>query len=774
MKFQALKHDFLAYLEKILQSSGDNAQLAKLRNGEISIFMYADEFKEYLNEKTDNASIFSKSLSEVLSMDFSSDQFISNDSTAETDALISDTDNLFIGLVNELLGQDEVKNIIDTDKSNNIDNSEITKFLSSISSYDGDDNMLSFNDILSAGQDINDKSFFTKDYSLDFLNDINMEFSKEHMSVIGKLFDEDSDGVLSDTEKNKAIEFLSTLDNNEGLSNNDLNILTEYINIFSKMGLSPEDIVKEIKGLDGNKEKLTTDDFNILAELLSSKQEAAQEGIYPNSVMESSGSGSITGGSRGQYAPAVTQKNVNNMSIEDLEKESESAKANVEKSRESYLSYLKEIDSELAEKMENTQTNIENTKSEIDTANNKLVEYTQVLNDNKEKLQNAQNRVSEIDGSIAELRSLLNDPEVDKGNIRAQITELENEKNTLNNETIPGLEETITETEEKINKLNNEIIPQLESELAEYETEYAGYEQEAANLAISNPDLQTALEDYNNAIEYQNKVEQVLQLRKADREREENSDRPALDEAPKDYRGSNGYDFDNMPMTYTLDGEEYHCIGFEGYDLDGNGEIDFKPDSWEEVQRYFANGGVANIGKFGSMQCHNYSDILGQFVLGDANMEFVQALYNETNDNTYGDVDTAGKLATQREWNPRRFAQCKASDRDAERAIIENELQNGRPALVSVPTSQGQHWAVAVGISDDGDILIWDSYNGSMKKLGRSSNNDKNDLHRNLATGNGVMVYCQNYSYSYSGSAYIDYWNYVENSPQYVLENGYR
>ena len=54
MKFQALKHDFLAYLEKILQSSGDNAQLAKLRNGEISIFMYADEFKEYLNEKTDN------------------------------------------------------------------------------------------------------------------------------------------------------------------------------------------------------------------------------------------------------------------------------------------------------------------------------------------------------------------------------------------------------------------------------------------------------------------------------------------------------------------------------------------------------------------------------------------------------------------------------------------------------------------------------------------------------------------------------------------------
>ena len=74
MKFQALKLDFLAYLEKILQNSGDSAKLAELKNGEISIFMYADEFKEYLNEKTDNVSIFSKSLSEVLSMDFSSDQ----------------------------------------------------------------------------------------------------------------------------------------------------------------------------------------------------------------------------------------------------------------------------------------------------------------------------------------------------------------------------------------------------------------------------------------------------------------------------------------------------------------------------------------------------------------------------------------------------------------------------------------------------------------------------------------------------------------------------
>ena len=120
----------------------------------------------------------------------------------------------------------------------------------------------------------------------------------------------------------------------------------------------------------------------------------------------------------------------------------------------------------------------------------------------------------------------------------------------------------------------------------------------------------------------------------------------------------------------------------------------------------------------------------------------------------------------QSEYNSRDFAQCKAKDRDAERAIIENELQNGRPCLVSVPYVGGTHWVTAIGLSDDGDILIWDSYDGSIKKLGCSSNDDKEKLHRNMATGNGVMVFCDGYSFQYATAKHIDYWEMI-NNPKY-------
>ena len=242
--------------------------------------------------------------------------------------------------------------------------------------------------------------------------------------------------------------------------------------------------------------------------------------------------------------------------------------------------------------------------------------------------------------------------------------------------------------------------------------------------------------------------------------------------APKDYRGFDGINYDNLPMTYTLDGETYHLVGFESYDLDGDGQIDFKPESWEDVVTYFKNGGVRNLGKFGNRQCHNYSDILGQFILGVAHPEFVQELLNETNDPNYGDKDRAGYMGTSSDWNPRNFAMCAAKDRDEEHAIIENELQNGRPCVVRVDS--GSHYVLAVGMSEDGDILIWDSYDGVLEKLARSSNDDSNTNGRKLDPNRGVNVYCEGYEYEYGTAEAFDYWSYVGGTPEYVLEHGYK
>lgn len=271
--------------------------------------------------------------------------------------------------------------------------------------------------------------------------------------------------------------------------------------------------------------------------------------------------------------------------------------------------------------------------------------------------------------------------------------------------------------------------------------------------------------------QYLKEVTAVLTRRRTDQIKDGESVKLNKGDAPKDYSKHSSFCYDNLPMTYELDGKIYHCVGFEGYDMDSDGEIDFKPNSWEEVQRYFVNGGVRNLGKFGNMQSHNYSEMLGQFVLGVAHQDFVQALYDETNKSGFGDKDLAGDMGRQSEWNSRNFVKCSAKDRDAERAIIENELQNGRPCVIRVDGYS--HYVAAVGISEDGDILIWDSYEGAMEKLARSSNDDNNDSGRKLVKTDGVNVYCEGYSYQYSTAAVIDYWSYVGNSTEYALKNGY-
>ena len=774
MNFNALKLDFITYLK---EKYGIEESESNLIDGNISIFSYQKDFEEFIKDKKGVLpSIFSIDVSELESLDFNNGQFFD-----ETREISKEENDITLGLLNDLIQQEEYFDEIDSDANSNIDKSEAIDFLLKMGQNNNNPNEISIENIFSKNtQDKTSKNIF-----LDFGDDYNKIFSSQEYDTLNTIFDTDNDGIISEEENKNAISLLSILDGNENdFSTNDLSIIKEYISGLSNSDLSAEDIKKNIWGFDGDINELSKKDFEELIKNINnigiaSIAEAIQEGIKTNTVMEANNAGTNPNTSSGPSgnsvsSPAYTEKNINNMSIKELESELETAKQETENAENVYLSELEKVDKELSNKIKENKESISSKEEELNNANTQLSELNTKIENDTTKLESAKSRIGDIDSNISELKQLLNNPEYNKTEIEAKISELIAEKNELNNQTIPSLEENIENNKEKVSNLSNNVIPQLELEIQDLNKEAQTYETELNNLAASNEGLKTQLENYNNALEYVESIERILQSKKLSQEKAQDLDMPENSEAPKDYSNLEEYTFKNLPLSYNLDGQEYHCVNIAGYDTNGDGEIDFKPDSWEELQRYFLNGGVANIGKFGSMQCHNYSDILGQFVLGDANLEFVQALYNETNDPNYGNIDKAGELAKSREWNPRRFAQCKAADRDAERAIIENELQNGRPCLVSVPYTGGQHYAVAVGISDNGDILIWDSYNCSMEKLGKSSNSDSNKLHRNLATGNGVMVYCEGYSYQYSSAKLIDYWSYVDNSPEYVLENGYK
>lgn len=640
--------------------------------------------------------------------------------------------------------------------------------------------------------------------SFNFLQGVSYNLSDDDFQMMSTLFDTNTDGILSDDEKNSAKSLLSSLDGEKNdLSTADLNSFQKYITSLNKAGLSEEDIVKRIKGLDGNENELSSKDFDVLKQSL-------ETGIQPNSVMEAAGAGNIdsSSSSGGLHQAASAEKAVDNMSIEDLEKELETSKAATEQANQAYMQELKNQNSELAGKLETVNGNIESTQGELDTANTNLANYNSELSGYntslsgyKSDMSNAESRVSQIGGNISSLSSskkALEDsknsansgteegskPDIDVGAINSQIEAinsqietLEAEKKTLEEQTIPGLQKSIDETQGKIdetqgkiNELNSTTIPGLQKKLEDYTTESTKIQEEIDALAQSNPDLQAKLDAYNKALQYQNTVESTLEKRKADKAKAEKSDVPSVDEGPRDYSDKSIADSPNLPLTYTLGDKEYHCVGFQGCDTDGDGKVDFKPDSWEEAQRYLLNAGLTNTGKYGSMQCHNYSNVLVDLVMGTANTDISSAVVKETEDPNFGNSDTAGLYGSQGAYNPRDCVQCKAKDRDEERAIIENELKNGRPCLVSVPWSGGCHWVVAVGMSDDGDILIWDSYNGSMQKLGRTSNSDNTSEHRNMATGNGIMVLAKGYSYQYGTHGYVDYWSdVVGQTPEYTI-----
>lgn len=718
-----------------------------------SVFtQYSDEFKEYIHEtfgsKYDSLFTQGFQISDLKEIELVNGNFQKNNENKDNDEM-----DLFVEILNELSHDNGFVEALDTDFNGDITQDEYLSYLDTMTE-DGEqiEGVKLLENFANNATGVKRASEEEITESKTFLNSFNTsrrKISNEDMALYLKIFDRDGDGALSDEEKDAVNQCVNILKNDENNQKNPLSAIKNYVDTLKeKPEYNDENLLNFIKGLDGNAEDFSVNDLLKLSEY-------AIANIMPNEILEAqdelSAQNSPAGsGGNAPFNPAMKQKNIDNMSIEDLENELKNAQENIKTAQTEFEATLKEQNKELAEKLSTTQENVTNTQNEI-------TEYNSNLTEKQNSLTEAQNNVSELTSQISDLEAQLSSCEDEslKSQIKEQISALKAQKEEIENNTIPKLNEEIANINAKLEELN--------VQLEEFNTQYNEIQNEITTLAQNNEELAAKQEAYNQAVQYEAAVQEKLNQRNKDKQRAENVDMPSIDERSKDYSDQEGYDFTNMPMTHTLDGKEYHCVGFTSYTINGE---EFKPDSWEEVQRYFANGGLANIGQFGSMQCHNYSNVMADFVIGSINTDLLEAMYEETNNPEYGDKDTAGYMGTTHEYNSRDYARCRAEDRDAERAIIENELQNGRPVLVSVPHASGTHWAVAIGMSDDGDILIWDSYDGGTEKLGCTSNSDKEKLGRNLATAHGVMVFCKGYSYQYDTAGYIDYWEMI-NNPDY-------
>ena len=608
--------------------------------------------------------------------------------------------------------------------------------------------------------------------------------TQENLEAFIQFFDSDGDGVISEEDSAKAREMLSALTDDNELTAEDFEIFGKFAaSIFEKdKTMTPESFKNFIKGLDGNNEELTVDDFKKIREyqglgITPTTQEdevpstdtpapvvtddnPSSDTNSPENINGNSdgGANGTSSGGKSAFSPAIKEKDVSNLSIDELEKELSSAQQAEEDAKNKYMAGVETADKELAEKIKNLQTDIDTKQKEIDESDSKITAQEQTVKAEEAAVKSADDKINGIESQLSSLKEPKKSdfPETDEG-----VSQYSKQKDAYTT-TKAELEQKLKDAKEeksaaegKLKTAKEELEnlkaqkTTLEQELETFNTTMTQYEAEADKLAVSNTELQSLKEAYDKSKEYVNTVQTTLDKRKAEREKKENGDK--------------------LPLSYNLDGKEYHCVGIQGIDTNGDGKNDVEFDSFEQFQRYMAQGGVANIGQYGTMQCFNYSQQYGEVIMGVADSRFTSALVAETQ-GQQGDSDTAGKMATQSEYNKRNFAQVKSANRDEEYEVIKNELQSGRPCVVSVPYQGGCHYALAIGMSDDGDVLIMDSYNCSIQRLGMSRSSDTKSERRNLATGNGVWIYMPGYSFSYSDKKGIDYNYYLQNGQKATLD----
>ena len=161
INFENIVVGFKAYLESLQESGEKDYDLESF--SDVSIFMYSDEFKDYVTDELNLGSeLESMDLNELLNMDFSNNQFtIPNEE--ETDIPPEEQDggqqNFFAGLLNSLLNNEAVKNLLDTDKNSEISGEELNAFLNVLGNFDGSNASLSLEDMFSGIDSMKNNDF---------------------------------------------------------------------------------------------------------------------------------------------------------------------------------------------------------------------------------------------------------------------------------------------------------------------------------------------------------------------------------------------------------------------------------------------------------------------------------------------------------------------------------------------------------------------------------------------------------------------------------------
>ncbi len=463
MNFETLKLGFKNYLEELKETSNKNYNVG---NSEVSIFMYANEFKNYITDELNvDSSILSKSINDILKMDIVNGKLVDKNEEENSDSFnLSDeapvdgeismenqpveevveseqtenmtpiaedenSENIITELLNSILEDEGVKTLLDTDKSGELDDEEIQTFLDTIKGFDGDEEDISIEDIIGALQAIQDESFT-----------LNSEIEEPEVEDV------------PDVENSQQTQQPSRVSGgNSGGS-------------YSSGGMTP---AASSQPQEKTLENMTKEELN--SELNKAQTDLSDKQNTLSSILDGSDS-----------------------TIKEL-------KGNIDDAYEAYQEQLELVDEELAKEVDALKTSIEDKQAEIDAKELEISNQETVVSDAETAYNNAVSTRETLESSLSTLKS------TDKSNMdSSQQSELDSKISSLESEIEKAKtaeNDAKTAWDDAKDKL--ETLKEQKTELETGEGGLSKLEEQMteleAKIAEEYPQIQQFMDDYNKA-----------------------------------------------------------------------------------------------------------------------------------------------------------------------------------------------------------------------------------------------------------------------------------
>ena len=488
MNITAYIQGFNAYLE--LEGKNENKQYATA-GSTASIFMYSEEFKEYMNNEI-GVNVDSMSITDLLNMEvvngklvdpnaedtsvFSSQEGEEQDAQApEEGQAPTEGDAKMFDFINLFMEDETFQKSIDTDGNGELNKDEVNFFLNGIKGLDNDAENISMDDIFSAAKSIQDGTF-----DLEALNAAQENPAEETPA-------EEAPAEETPAENTPAVDNTPAAQETPASSS-------------PSSGTANGDYTPSVDNTDGTQEK--TLDNMTKDELKTELSSATSEVNSKQSKLEGILNGSDSG-------------------LQEL-------KGKVDNAYTAYQDELKKVDENMATQVDNLKGRIDAKQAEIDKKDIAITKQEMTVSDCENSYNNAISSRENLESVRSQLKSTdtSNMDEDKKASLQSQISELDTkiaeakqaetdaktkwDEEKENLQTLKDEKTELKSGDEGLDKLNDEMsaletqindkYPSVMTTLNAYKDAKQSYDA-AKETAVSSAktDLQTA-KDYENKV----------------------------------------------------------------------------------------------------------------------------------------------------------------------------------------------------------------------------------------------------------------------------------